>query len=37
MIRRGGENVGFLQFLKVGSVAMPVALLSTLGVRLLTG
>lgn len=37
MIRRGGEDVGFLQFLKIGAVAMPVALLSTLGARLLTG
>ncbi len=36
VIRRGGEEVGFLQFLKVGVVAMPVALFTALGVRLLT-
>ncbi|MBO1358667.1 arsenic transporter [Acetobacter sacchari] len=37
VIRRGGENVGFLQFLKVGAVAMPVALFPALCARLLIG
>ncbi|CAI9120344.1 arsenic transporter [Brytella acorum] len=37
VIRRGGEDVGFLQFLKVGAVAMPVALFAALGARLLMG
>ncbi|KAB8123619.1 arsenic transporter [Komagataeibacter medellinensis] len=37
VIRRGGQDVGFLQFLKIGAVAMPVALLSAFGARLLMG
>ncbi|GBR25691.1 arsenical membrane pump protein [Acetobacter orleanensis NRIC 0473] len=37
VIRRGGEDVGFLQFLKIGAVAMPVALFAALGARLLIG
>lgn len=37
VIRRGGEDVGFLQFLKIGAVAMPVALVTALGARLLMG
>ena len=36
-IRREGEDVSFLAFLKVGAVAMPLALLAALGVRLLIG
>ncbi|WP_294189158.1 arsenic transporter [uncultured Sphingomonas sp.] len=35
VIRREGEDVGFLAFLKVGAVAMPLALIAALGVRLL--
>ena len=37
VIRREGEEVGILQFLRVGAVAMPVALFTALGVRLLIG
>ncbi|MBB2169012.1 arsenic transporter [Gluconacetobacter aggeris] len=37
VIRRGGEDVGFLQFLKIGAVAMPVALFTALGARFLAG
>ncbi|BAK84764.1 arsenic transporter [Komagataeibacter medellinensis] len=37
VIRRGGQDVGFLQFLKIGAVAMPVALLSAFGARFLMG
>jgi arsenical pump membrane protein len=33
-IRREGEDVGFLQFLKVGALVMPPALLLALGARL---
>ncbi|WP_198665778.1 MULTISPECIES: arsenic transporter [unclassified Sphingomonas] len=36
-IRREGEDVGFWRFLKVGAVAMPVALVAALGVRLAIG
>ncbi len=36
-IRREGEDVGFLAFLKVGAVAMPLALIAALGARLLIG
>lgn len=36
-IRREGEDVSFLAFLKVGAVAMPLALLAALGMRLLIG
>ena len=36
-IRREGEDVSFLAFLKVGAVAMPLALLAALGVRLAIG
>ena len=36
-IRREGEDVTFVAFLKVGSVAMPLALLAALGTRLLIG
>ena len=36
-IRREGEDIGFLAFLKVGLVAMPLALIAALGVRLLIG
>lgn len=36
-IRREGENVSFLAFLKVGVVAMPLALLAALGTRLMIG
>ncbi|WP_267387185.1 arsenic transporter [Sphingomonas sp. GC_Shp_3] len=36
-IRREGEDVGFLAFLKVGAVAMPLALIAALGTRLLLG
>ncbi|MCX2562124.1 arsenic transporter [Acetobacter farinalis] len=37
VIRREGEDVGFLQFLKVGAIAMPVALAAALGARVLLG
>lgn len=37
VIRREGEEVGFLQFLRVGAVAMPVALFAALSVRLFIG
>ncbi|MFS3136143.1 arsenic transporter [Gluconacetobacter sacchari] len=37
VIRREGEDVGFLQFLKVGAIAMPAALAGALGARLLIG
>jgi Na+/H+ antiporter NhaD/arsenite permease-like protein len=36
-IRREGENVGFWRFLKIGAVAMPLALIAALGARLLVG
>ena len=36
-IRREGEDVGFAAFLKVGAVAMPLALVAALGARLLLG
>ncbi len=36
-IRREGEDVGFMAFLKVGAVAMPLALIAALGARLLIG
>jgi arsenical pump membrane protein len=36
-IRREGEDIGFLAFLKIGAVAMPLALLAALGTRLLLG
>ncbi|WP_198354432.1 arsenic transporter [Sphingomonas sp. MA1305] len=36
-IRREGEDVGFLRFLKVGALAMPIALAAALGVRLALG
>jgi arsenical pump membrane protein len=36
-IRREGEDVSFLAFLKVGAVAMPTALTAALGARLLIG
>ncbi|WP_248323928.1 arsenic transporter [Caballeronia sp. Sq4a] len=36
-IRREGEEVSFMQFLKVGIVVMPPALVLALGCRLLTG
>lgn len=36
-IRREGEDVGFLAFLKVGALAMPAALAAALGARLLIG
>ena len=36
-IRREGEDVSFLAFLKVGAVAMPLALAAALGIRLLIG
>lgn len=36
-IRREGEDVSFLAFLKVGAIAMPLALLAALGIRLLIG
>lgn len=35
-IRREGENVGFMRFLKVGMIVMPPTLLLTLAARLLT-
>ncbi len=37
VIRREGEDVGFFTFLKVGVVAMPLALFAALGARLLLG
>ncbi|MBF0860469.1 MULTISPECIES: arsenic transporter [Acetobacteraceae] len=37
VIRREGEEVGFLQFLRVGAMAMPVALFTALAARLLIG
>ncbi|WP_288936364.1 arsenic transporter [uncultured Sphingomonas sp.] len=36
-IRREGEDVGFWRFLRVGAVAMPLALVAALGVRLALG
>ncbi|WP_093664857.1 arsenic transporter [Sphingomonas gellani] len=36
-IRREGEDVGFWDFLKVGAVTMPPALIAALGARLLVG
>lgn len=36
-IRREGEDVGFLRFLKVGLVAMPPALLLAIGARMMLG
>jgi arsenical pump membrane protein len=36
-IRREGEDVTFLAFLKIGAIAMPLALLAALGTRLLIG
>ena len=36
-IRREGEDVGFWQFLKVGAIAMPLALLAALGARMALG
>ncbi len=36
-IRREGEDVGFWRFLKVGAVAMPLALLGALGARIALG
>jgi arsenical pump membrane protein len=36
-IRREGEDVGVLAFLKVGAIAMPVALAAAIGARLLLG
>lgn len=36
-IRREGEDVSFVAFLKVGAVAMPLALLAALGIRLAIG
>ncbi len=36
-IRREGEDVGFWRFLKVGAVAMPLALLAALGTRIALG
>ena len=35
-IRREGEDVGFVRFLKVGVLVMPPALCLALGARLLT-
>jgi arsenical pump membrane protein len=35
VIRRGGEDVGFMQFLRIGAIVMPVALFAALGARLL--
>ncbi|MBW6524658.1 arsenic transporter [Sphingomonas sp. RHCKR47] len=37
VIRREGEDVSFTAFLKIGAVAMPLALLAALGARLLLG
>ena len=36
-IRREGEDVGFWRFLQVGAVAMPLALIAALGVRIALG
>jgi Na+/H+ antiporter NhaD/arsenite permease-like protein len=36
-IRREGEDVGFWRFLKVGAVAMPLALIAALGTRIALG
>ena len=36
-IRREGQDVGFWQFLKVGAVAMPLALIAALGTRIALG
>ena len=36
-IRREGEDVGFWSFLKIGAVAMPLALIAALGARLAIG
>ncbi len=36
-IRREGEDVGFWRFLKVGALAMPLALVAALGARLVIG
>jgi arsenical pump membrane protein len=36
-IRREGEDVSFLRFLKVGAVTMPLALVAALGTRILIG
>ena len=36
-IRREGEDVGFWRFLKVGAVAMPLALIAALGARIALG
>ena len=36
-IRREGENVGFFQFLKLGAIVTPPALLLALGARLMVG
>ncbi|KQM21256.1 arsenic transporter [Sphingomonas sp. Leaf24] len=36
-IRREGEDVGFWRFLKIGAVAMPLALFAALGTRILLG
>lgn len=37
VIRREGEDVSFTAFLKIGAVAMPLALIAALGARLLLG
>ncbi|TPG07516.1 arsenic transporter [Sphingomonas oligophenolica] len=37
VIRREGENVGFWQFMKIGAVTMPPALIAAMGARLLIG
>jgi arsenical pump membrane protein len=37
VIRREGEDVGFWDFIKVGAVTMPTALVAALGIRLLIG
>jgi arsenical pump membrane protein len=36
-IRREGEDIGFWRFLKVGAVAMPLALIAALGIRIALG
>ncbi|MGA1798738.1 arsenic transporter [Sphingomonas sp. 4RDLI-65] len=36
-IRREGEDIGFWRFLKVGAVAMPLALIAALGARIALG
>ncbi|USU05302.1 arsenic transporter [Sphingomonadaceae bacterium OTU29LAMAA1] len=36
-IRREGQDIGFRQFLRVGAVAMPLALIAALGVRIALG